>query len=83
MIAGNRVKMDGKEYLDMNNKNETTQSLSPWTAPHLLRLNQADGTDKHALNTSEVTGVLGTPTACGGYATAPSPVGGPGICGPS
>ena len=79
MIAGNRVKMDGKEYLDMNNKNETTQSLSPWTAPRLLRLNQADGTEKHLLIT-EGASTSNLYTACGATGIG---TGGGGVCGPS
>ena len=60
------------------NDNEKTLTLRTWSAPELLRLNQAEGTDKHILLTEGVSG--SGPTACGGSDFGS---GGPGVCGPS
>ena len=65
---------------------ENQTILREWTAPRLMRLNQADGTDKHVLITESARCPTGSvaPTTGGGYANG-SGGGGPGVCatGPS
>ena len=71
----------------MNKENETT--LRTWSAPHLMRLNQADGTEKHLTLAEGSIGfgqVYGYPSTApvGGICTASANgSGGGNACGPS
>jgi len=63
--------------------------LQEWTAPHLMRLNQADGTNKHLDLTEDVGGTALNITSSD-YALCSQIVGGSGgavaagaVCGPS
>lgn len=59
--------------------NKLTETLRTWVAPRLMRLNQADGTDKHVLNFAE-SYYPATGTTCGGgYATGSGGAGN--VCG--
>jgi len=58
--------------------------LQEWTTPRLMRLNQADGTEKHVMWIESQTAPSPQPTYCGLYSgtffggsAAPAP------CGPS
>ena len=72
-------------------KNEKGTTLREWTAPRLMRLNQADGTDKHVLGAESVVYGTGWQTRSGGcvtsgmpYASIASAGGGVAVaCGPS
>ena len=59
----------------------TPETLPTWVAPRLMRLNQADGTDKHVLITEGASCPGGAPTTGGGTATFSG--NGGGVCGPS
>jgi len=62
-------------------KNETQETtLREWTTPRLLRLNQADGTEKHLIATESVY-CAGDTTTLGGYSNGSG--NGAGVCGPS
>ncbi len=63
----------------MNTK-QTPETLPTWVAPRLMRLNQADGTEKHVLWTEGVSPTGPQPTECGGIG---SDGGGGDVCGPS
>ena len=62
----------------------TPETLPAWVAPRLMRLNQADGTDKHVLIAESASCPPGSvaPTTGGGYANGFGG-GGQGVCGPS
>ena len=57
------------------------ETLSQWTTPRLMRLNQADGTNKHVVAAESVTITPGALTCNGGTDTDGAYGGGP--CGPS
>jgi len=66
----------------MNNyTSETTQSLPEWVTPQLMRLNQADGTNKHLAVTEGVSGPALIYPTC--LVTGTTGSGGGGVCGPS
>ena len=66
----------------MNNiTNETTQALPEWIAPRLMRLNQADGTEKHLALAEGASGSALIYPTCLVVGTTGS--GGGGVCGPS
>lgn len=61
------------------NENEITQRA--WVAPRLLRLNQAEGTDKHLALTEGASGSALVYPTCAVVGSTGS--GGGGVCGPS
>ena len=63
--------------------NKLTETLPAWIAPRLMRLNHADGTEKHVLITESAScpsGYYATTTG-GGFANR-SGGGGNGVCAP-
>ena len=67
--------------VESKQKADSAQSLRTWNAPQLMRLNQADGTDKHITVAEGVAGtafIYPTCTTVDGRAS-----GGGGVCGPS
>ena len=64
----------------MNNQENT---LRPWNTPRLMRLNQADGTEKHLLLTEFGYNTCSAPTYLQAGVSGGVPETQPGNCGPS